>query len=460
MKVSTLRALSPADGRYADKVNGLRDIFSEYGLIRFRVLAEVRWLQRLADEPSVPELEPLSPVMKDVLNKLVDDFSLDDAERVKAIEATTNHDVKAVEYFIRERLGDGPETGPLKDFLHFGCTSEDINNIAYALMLRAARSDVLVPQMREVRAILQSMAGKYADLPMLSRTHGQTASPTTLGKELANVVARLERAQQQFRNVEIRGKFNGAVGTFNAHAVTYPDADWPAISARFIESLGLSINPYTTQIEPHDWTAEYAHALVRYNTILIDLCRDVWGYVSLGYFRQKVAKNEVGSSTMPHKVNPIDFENAEGNLGVANALFAHFAEKLPISRWQRDLTDSTVQRNLGVAVGYLVIALQSLRKGLGKLQVDAEAVRADVESAWEVLAEAVQSVMRRYGIPEPYEKLKALTRGQAVTRELLQEFIATLDIPDAEKQRLLDLTPDGYTGLAAELASGIGRNTP
>ena len=460
MKVSTLRALSPADGRYADKVNGLRDIFSEYGLIRFRVLAEVRWLQRLADEPSVPELEPLSPVMKDVLNKLVDDFSLDDAERVKAIETTTNHDVKAVEYFIRERLGDGPETGPLKDFLHFGCTSEDINNIAYALMLRAARSDVLVPQMREVRAILQSMAGKYADLPMLSRTHGQTASPTTLGKELANVVARLERAQQQFRNVEIRGKFNGAVGNFNAHAVTYPDADWPAISARFIESLGLSINPYTTQIEPHDWTAEYAHALVRYNTILIDLCRDVWGYVSLGYFRQKVAKNEVGSSTMPHKVNPIDFENAEGNLGVANALFAHFAEKLPISRWQRDLTDSTVQRNLGVAVGYLVIALQSLRKGLGKLQVDAEAVRADVESAWEVLAEAVQSVMRRYGIPEPYEKLKALTRGQAVTRELLQEFIATLDIPDAEKQRLLDLTPDGYIGLAAELASGIGRDTP
>ena len=460
MKVSTLRALSPADGRYADKVNGLRDIFSEYGLIRFRVLAEVRWLQCLADEPSVPELGPLSPVMKDVLNKLVDDFSLDDAERVKAIETTTNHDVKAVEYFIRERLGDGPETGPLKDFLHFGCTSEDINNIAYALMLRAARSDVLVPQMREVRAILQSMTSDYAGLPMLSRTHGQTASPTTLGKELANVVARLERAQQQFRNVEIRGKFNGAVGNFNAHAVTYPDADWPAISARFIESLGLTINPYTTQIEPHDWTAEYAHALVRYDTILIDLCRDVWGYVSLGYFRQKVAKNEVGSSTMPHKVNPIDFENAEGNLGVANALFAHFAEKLPISRWQRDLTDSTVQRNLGVAVGYLVIALQSLRKGLGKLQVDAEAIRADVESAWEVLAEAVQSVMRRYGIPEPYEKLKALTRGQAVTRELLQEFIATLDIPESEKQRLLDLTPDGYTGLAAELASGIGRKTP
>ncbi len=456
MKVSTLRALSPADGRYADKVNSLRDIFSEYGLIRFRVLAEVRWLQCLADEPAVPELEPLSSVMKDVLNKLVDDFSLDDAERVKAIEATTNHDVKAVEYFIRERLGNGPETGPLKDFLHFGCTSEDINNIAYALMLRAARSEVLAPQMREVRNALQSMARDHANLAMLSRTHGQTASPTTLGKELANVVARLERAQQQFRAIRIRGKFNGAVGNFNAHAVTYPDADWPAISARFVESLGLDVNPYTTQIEPHDWTAEYAHALVRYNVILIDLCRDTWGYVSLGYFRQKVAKDEVGSSTMPHKVNPIDFENAEGNLGVANALLSHFAEKLPVSRWQRDLTDSTVQRNLGVAIAYLVIALQSLRKGLGKLQVDAEIIGADVAGAWEVLAEAVQSVMRRYGIPEPYEKLKALTRGRAVTRELLQEFIGTLDIPDDEKQRLLSLTPDTYTGLAADLANRIG----
>ncbi|MDJ0906040.1 MAG: adenylosuccinate lyase [Woeseiaceae bacterium] len=456
MKVSTLRALSPADGRYADKVNGLRDIFSEYGLIRFRVLAEVRWLQCLADEAAVPELEPLSPVMKDVLNKLVDDFSLDDAERVKAIEATTNHDVKAVEYFIRERLGDGPETGPLKDFLHFGCTSEDINNIAYALMLRAARREVVVPLMREVRIFLQSMARDYAGLSMLSRTHGQTASPTTLGKELANVVARLERAQQRFRDVEILGKFNGAVGNFNAHAVTYPDADWPAISERFVESLGLAVNPYTTQIEPHDWTAEYSHALIRYNTILIDLCRDVWGYVSLGYFRQKVAKNEVGSSTMPHKVNPIDFENAEGNLGMANALLSHFAEKLPISRWQRDLTDSTVQRNLGVAIGYVVIAMQSTRKGLGKLQVDEETIRDDVSGAWEVLAEAVQSVMRRYGIPEPYEKLKALTRGQAVTEELLQKFISTLEIPDDEKQRLLALTPDAYTGLAAELAAKIG----
>ena len=455
MKVSTLIALSPADGRYADKVKGLRDIFSEYGLIRFRVLVEVRWLQCLADEASVPELAPLSSVMKDVLNHIVDGFSLDDAERIKDIEATTNHDVKAVEYFIRERLGDGPETASLKDFLHFGCTSEDINNVAYALMLRSARTDVILPQMREIRGKLQSMAREHAALPMLSRTHGQTASPTTLGKELANVVARLDRAQKQFRDIEIRAKFNGAVGNFNAHVVTYPEADWQAISGRFVESLGLELNPYTTQIEPHDWTAEYSHALIRYNTILIDLCRDIWGYVSLGYFKQRVAKDEVGSSTMPHKVNPIDFENAEGNLGMANAMLSHFAEKLPISRWQRDLTDSTVQRNFGVAIGYIIIALHSTRKGLGKLQVNSDAILADVSAAWEVLAEAVQSVMRRYGIPEPYEKLKALTRGQAVTKELLQEFIATLDIPDEEKKRLLDLTPERYTGVATDLASKI-----
>ena len=455
MKVSTLIALSPADGRYADKVKGLRDIFSEYGLIRFRVLVEVRWLQCLADEASVPELAPLSSVMKDVLNHIVDGFSLDDAERIKDIEATTNHDVKAVEYFIRERLGDGPETASLKDFLHFGCTSEDINNVAYALMLRSARTNVILPQMREIRGKLQSMAREHAALPMLSRTHGQTASPTTLGKELANVVARLDRAQKQFRDIEIRAKFNGAVGNFNAHVVTYPEADWQAISGRFVESLGLELNPYTTQIEPHDWTAEYSHALIRYNTILIDLCRDIWGYVSLGYFKQRVAKDEVGSSTMPHKVNPIDFENAEGNLGMANAMLSHFAEKLPISRWQRDLTDSTVQRNFGVAIGYIIIALHSTRKGLGKLQVNSDAILADVSAAWEVLAEAVQSVMRRYGIPEPYEKLKALTRGQAVTKELLQEFIATLDIPEEEKKRLLDLTPERYTGVATDLASKI-----
>lgn len=455
MKVSTLRAISPADGRYANKVNGLRDIFSEYGLIRFRVLVEVRWLQCLADEPEIAELGPLSSVMKDVLNNIVDDFSQDDAERVKKIEATTNHDVKAVEYFIREKLGDGPETQPLKDFLHFSCTSEDINNLSYALMLRTARSDVLLPQMRELRNKLKGMAHDYADVAMLSRTHGQTASPTTMGKELANVVARLERIEKQFAGVEILGKFNGAVGNYNAHAITYPDIDWQALSHRFIESLGLQPNPYTTQIEPHDWTAEYCQALIRCDTVLIDFARDVWGYISLGYFKQRVARDEVGSSTMPHKVNPIDFENAEGNLGMATALFSHFAEKLPVSRWQRDLTDSTVQRNLGVAVAYLVIALQSLMKGVGKLQINEAAIREDVSEAWEVLAEAVQTVMRRYGIPNPYEKLKALTRGQAVTREDLHEFVQTLDIPDAEKERLLQLTPETYTGLAAKQARDV-----
>jgi adenylosuccinate lyase len=420
MKVSTLRAISPADGRYADKVNNLRDIFSEFGLIRYRVLVEVRWLQWLADN-----------------------------------SATTNHDVKAVEYFIREKLGAGPETQALKDFLHFSCTSEDINNLSYALMLRAARTNALLPTMRELRNKLKNMAREYADLPMLSRTHGQTASPTTLGKELANVAARLEHAEKRFGTIEILGKFNGAVGNYNAHVIAYPDLDWPAISHGFIESLGLSPNPYTTQIEPHDWTAEYCHALVRYNTILIDFARDIWGYISLGYFKQKVAKDEVGSSTMPHKVNPIDFENAEGNLGMANALFSHFAEKLPVSRWQRDLTDSTVQRNLGVAASYLMIALQSLGKGVGKLQVNREAIHADVSDAWEVLAEAVQTVMRRYGIENPYEKLKELTRGQAVTKDVLREFIGTLEIPDNEKQRLLELTPESYIGIADRQARDI-----
>ncbi len=455
MKISTLKALSPADGRYSEKVNELRNIFSEYGLIRFRVLVEIRWLQCLADEKAIAELAPLTSVMKDVLNHIIDDFSIDDAERVKKIEATTNHDVKAVEYFIREKLGEGPETQVLKDFLHFGCTSEDINNLSYALMLRAARSDVLIPHMRDLRSKLNTLAKENADLPMLSRTHGQIASPTTLGKELANVVARLDRTQKQFANVEILGKFNGAVGNYNAHAIAYPDADWPSIAHRFIESLGIEPNPYTTQIEPHDWTAEYSHTLMRYNTILIDFSRDVWGYISLGYFKQKVAKNEVGSSTMPHKVNPIDFENAEGNFGMANAMLGHFAEKLPISRWQRDLTDSTVQRNLGSAVAHIVIALQSLLKGVGKLQINVDAINADVSAAWEVLAEAVQTVMRRYGIPEPYEKLKSLTRGQAVTKDILREFIKTLEIPDEEIERLLALTPESYVGLAAHQARDI-----
>ncbi|MBT5862522.1 MAG: adenylosuccinate lyase [Gammaproteobacteria bacterium] len=455
MNISTLKAISPTDGRYAEKVKDLRDIFSEYGLIRFRVLVEVRWLQRLSNEAAVPELAPLTSVIEGALNHIIDDFSIDDAERIKKIEATTNHDVKAVEYFIREKLGNGPETDRLKDFLHFACTSEDINNLSYALMLRSARVDVLVPIMCDLRSKLDNLARENADLSMLSRTHGQTASPTTLGKEVANVIARLDRTQKQFSAIEILGKFNGAVGNYNAHAIAYPDADWPAIAHRFIESLGIDPNPYTTQIEPHDWTAEYCHALMRYNTILIDFSRDVWGYISLGYFKQSVSKNEVGSSTMPHKVNPIDFENAEGNFGMANAMLGHFAEKLPISRWQRDLTDSTVQRNFGSAVAYTVIALQSLLKGIGKLEVNSAAITADVASAYEVLAEAVQTVMRRYGIPEPYEKLKALTRGQTVSKDILIEFIKTLDIPGSEIERLLSLTPASYIGLAAQQARDI-----
>jgi len=455
MERNRLRALSPADGRYADKVNGLRDILSEYGLIRYRVLVEVRWLQCMADEPSIAELGPLSSVMKDVLNDIVDNFTADDAEHVKRIEAKTNHDVKAVEYFIREKIGSGGDTRALSEFIHFGCTSEDINNLAYGLMLRAARDDVLQPSMRELSAKLRSMAADYADLPMLSRTHGQTASPTTVGKEIANVIERLSRARRQLAAVEIRGKFNGAVGNFNAHLAAYPEADWLNIGGDFVTSLGLNPNSHTTQIEPHDWTAEYAQALIRYNTILIDFCRDIWGYISIGYFKQKVATDEVGSSTMPHKVNPIDFENAEGNLGLANAMLDHFAMKLPISRWQRDLTDSTVQRNFGVALGYVMIAIGSTVKGLRKLQANPEVIARDLDAAWEVLAEPIQTVMRRYGIPEPYEKLKALTRGQAVTKNLLQEFIQTLEIPAVEKERLLAMTPSNYIGLATSLAKTL-----
>lgn len=455
MDLNRLRAIAPADGRYADKVEPLRDLFSEYGLIRFRVLVEVRWLQCLADEPAIAELPVLEPVVKNVLNRIVDDFSVEDALEVKKIEATTNHDVKAVEYFLRNRIGAGPEIGNLAEFIHFACTSEDINNLAYALMLRNARDDVLLPMMRDVDNQLRTMVSDYAEMPMLSRTHGQTASPTTVGKELANVVARLNLARDSFAHVTVRGKLNGAVGNFNAHAAAYPECDWPALSERFVAALGLESNPYTTQIEPHDWTAEYAHALMRYNTILLDFCRDTWGYISLGYFRQRVARDEVGSSTMPHKVNPIDFENAEGNLGLANALLAHLAGKLPVSRWQRDLTDSTVQRNVGVAVAYATIAMQSLQKGLGKLVANPERLAADVDAAWEVLGEAIQTVMRRYGIPEPYEKLKALTRGKDVTEELLRNFVQELAIPEDAKARLLALTPASYTGLAGDLAKKL-----
>jgi adenylosuccinate lyase len=452
MDLTRLKALSPADGRYADKVQPLRGIFSEFGLIRFRVLIEVRWLQWLADEAAVPELAPLSPVMKDMLNHIVDDFSTEDAVRVKKIEATTNHDVKAVEYFVRERIGTGKDTRNLADFIHFACTSEDINNLAYALMLRTARDELLVPRMKELTARMRTLANDHADTAMMSRTHGQAASPTTVGKEFANAMHRLNRTQEQFSAVRALGKFNGAVGNFNAHVAAYPDVDWASVSKAFVESLGLECNLHTTQIEPHDWTAEYCHALIRCNTVLIDLCRDVWGYVSLGYFSQRVSRDEVGSSTMPHKVNPIDFENAEGNLGMANALLDHFALKLPISRWQRDLTDSTVQRNFGLAAAYVLIAMQSILTGLGKLHVNANAIQKDIDASWEVLGEAIQTVMRRYGIAEAYEQLKALTRGTTVTRELLHDFIEKLDVPDEAKARLFALTPSTYTGLASSLA--------
>jgi adenylosuccinate lyase len=452
MEQFDLRALSPVDGRYAGKADALRDVFSEYGLIRFRTLVEVRWLQWLADESGVTEFPALPPLMKDLLNRIIDEFSIDDAKRVKTFEAKTNHDVKAVEYYLREKIGSGADIGTVGDFIHFACTSEDINNLAYGLMLRTARDDVLLPQIRSMLGKLRSKADEDAELTMLSRTHGQSASPTTVGKEIANFIARLSRAQNQLAAVEIRGKFNGAVGNFNAHVAAYPDVDWPDVSRRFVASLGLHPNAMTTQIEPHDWIAEYAHALIRFNTVLLDLCQDLWAYISLGYFRQRSARDEVGSSTMPHKVNPIDFENAEGNLGMSNAMLGHFAVKLPVSRWQRDLTDSTVQRNIGVALAYALIAYQSVQKGLEKLQSDPEAIRRDIEQSWEVLGEAIQTVMRRYGISEPYEKLKALTRGKPVTQALLHEFIESLDIPDDARQRLLELTPSTYTGLAGTLA--------
>jgi adenylosuccinate lyase len=451
----SLTALSPLDGRYAAKVAPLRAIFSESGLMQRRVRVEAEWLLALGDAPGINEVPRFDDAARATLRALAGAFSHADASRVKAIEATTNHDVKAIEYFIKERLrGDAALAGAL-EFVHFACTSEDINNLAYALMLRDARSDVLLPAIDAIVTHLAAMAHEHADVAMVSRTHGQTASPTTLGKELANVVARLRRQRAQFDAVELLGKMNGAVGNYNAHVAAYPDVDWPAFARALVESLGLVFNPYTTQIEPHDCIAEYSDALRRLNIVLIDLCRDVWGYISVGYFRQATRAGEIGSSTMPHKVNPIDFENAEGNFGVANALFAHYAEKLPISRWQRDLTDSTVLRTLGVAVGHTLVALESLAKGLGKLSVNRERVAADLDGAWEVLAEAVQTVMRRYGLPEPYEQLKALTRGRGIDATSMREFIGTLALPADEKSRLLALTPATYTGLATPLARGI-----
>jgi adenylosuccinate lyase len=450
-----LTALSPLDGRYAGKVDALRPIFSEFGLIKARVKVEVEWLLALAGDPGIVELAPFSEAAATRLRALADGFSVEDAARVKAIEATTNHDVKAVEYLIKERLQDDAELGPALEFVHFACTSEDINNLSYALMLNEARLSVLLPKLDALIQTLRAMAHEHAALPMLSRTHGQTASPTTVGKELANVVARLQRQGEVLAGLPMPGKTNGAVGNYNAHVASYPAIDWPAFSKRFVESLGLDWQPYTTQIEPHDGIAELCDVAKRIDTIAIDLCRDVWGYISQGYFKQAVKAGEVGSSTMPHKVNPIDFENAEGNFGIASALFEHFAAKLPISRWQRDLTDSTVLRALGTAFGHMLIGFDALQRGLNKLSVNPERLAADLDASWEVLAEAVQTVMRRHGLPNPYEQLKALTRGHGINEASMREFIAGLDLPAGDKQRLLEMTPGSYTGLAGQLAREI-----
>ncbi len=452
MELSALTAVSPVDGRYGSKTTALRPIFSEFGLIRFRVLVEVRWLQQLARHPQITEVPALSPEADALLDRIASDFSVSDAERVKEIERTTNHDVKAVEYFIKEQFAGNAELEAISEFVHFACTSEDINNLSHALMLNAGREEVVAPQMQEIIDAITALAHTFADQPMLSRTHGQTASPTTLGKEMANVAARLRRQLQQVRDVPLLGKINGAVGNYNAHLSAYPDVDWEANAEAFVESLGLTWNPYTTQIEPHDYIAELYDAVARFNTILIDFDRDVWGYISLGYFKQKTIAGEIGSSTMPHKVNPIDFENSEGNLGIANAILAHLAAKLPVSRWQRDLTDSTVLRNLGVGFGHSLIAYQATLKGISKLEVNAQRLDADLESSWEVLAEPIQTVMRRYGIEQPYEKLKELTRGKTITAATLAAFVDGLELPGNVKADLKALTPQNYVGNAAAQA--------
>jgi len=460
MQLSSLTAVSSVDGRYAGRTAGLREFFSEYGLIRYRVIVEIRWFQALANCADIPQVPDLSEEANTYLDKLIDDFDLMAAQRVKAIEATTNHDVKAVEYYLKECFAEQAELGVLSEFLHFACTSEDINNLSYALMMLEAREKVFLPVFSEIDQALKAMANEHAEVPMLSRTHGQTASPTTLGKEIANVAMRLQRQVDQFNHQPMLGKINGAVGNFNAHIAAFPEIDWPQFAQQFVESLGLVWNPWTTQIEPHDWMAESFHSLSRYNTILIDLCRDIWAYISIGYFSQKTIAGEIGSSTMPHKVNPIDFENAEGNFGVANALLTHLAEKLPVSRWQRDLTDSTVLRTIGTAAGHGMIAYASLLKGLGKLQLNTQRLAEDLDSSWEVLAEPIQTIMRLHGIENPYEQLKALTRGKTISAEILVEFVQALDIPDVARQQLLELTPAGYTGNAAEMSRSLGQLEP
>ncbi|MBI3147782.1 MAG: adenylosuccinate lyase [Betaproteobacteria bacterium] len=454
--LSPLLALSPLDGRYQSKVVALQDHFSEFALLRCRVQVELAWLIALGDEPGIAEVPPFSDQARVAMAKLVERFSVADAEAIKMIERETNHDVKAVEYWLKEALAGQPEVVRVSEFIHFSCTSEDINNLSHALMLRDSRRQVLVPALTRIADTLRLLAHELAELPMLSRTHGQPATPTTLGKEIANVVARLDRQVAGIEQVPILGKINGATGSFNAHYVAYPEVDWEALARRVVESLGLELNPLTTQIEPHDYMAELFDAYARANTILIDLDRDLWGYISLGYFRQKLKQGEVGSSTMPHKVNPIDFENSEGNLGLANALLRHLAEKLPVSRWQRDLTDSTVLRNMGVALGYCLLGCVSCQQGLGKLAVDPEKMAADLEANWEVLAEPIQTVMRRYGVANPYEQLKDLTRGKkGLSAASFHAFIDTLDLPEAEKRRLKALTPATYLGIAAVLARRV-----
>ncbi len=455
MDLSSLSAVSPIDGRYAGKTQDLRPIFSEFGLIHHRVLVEIRWLQQLAATPSITEVPPFSEHANKILDGIVDNFSETDAKRVKNIERTTNHDVKAVEYFIKEKITGNTELEAVSEFVHFACTSEDINNLAYALMLREGRNQVLLPLLDELFESIRKLAHDYADTPMLSHTHGQPASPTTVGKEMANVAFRLQRQREQIAEVELLGKLNGAVGNYNAHLSAYPELNWEELAAEFVESLGLRWNPYTIQIEPHDYIAELFDALARYNTVLLDFDRDIWSYISMGFFKQKTVAGEIGSSTMPHKVNPIDFENSEGNLGLANAIFKHLAQKLPVSRLQRDLTDSTILRNLGVGLAHSVIAYQSTLRGIGKLEVDQARLLAVLDENWEVLAEPIQTVMRRYGIEKPYEKLKELTRGQRVDAKAMKQFIEKLDIPETEKQRLIKMTPATYIGNAAEQARKI-----
>lgn len=451
-----LFALSPIDGRYSDKVNSIRNILSEYGLIYYRTLVEIQWLQHLADQDEIEEVPPLSNEASARLTEIIATFSTQDAAKIKEIEKVTNHDVKAVEYFIKQKLNENTELARIAEFTHFGCTSEDINNLAYAMMLKRARDEVLVPQIERIISSLRKFATSYADNPMIARTHGQPATPTTMGKEFANVIARMKRQLQHLRQVRIVGKLNGAVGNFNAHVVSYPAIDWPYLTQKFIvNKLGLKYQEYTTQIEPHDYIAEYFHSLMRLNTILMDFDRDLWNYIAINYFTQKSSKNETGSSTMPHKVNPIDFENSEGNLGVANALMTHLSEKLPISRWQRDLTDSTVLRNIGMGIAYSLIAYQASLKGLSKIELNTAQLEADLANNIEVLGEAIQTVMRRYGIANPYERLKSLTRGEPITEDKLKAFIDNLELPDKAKKQIKNLTPRNYTGLARYFAKKI-----